>query len=485
MRIERGFRNESLQFLPVEDVARNRENKLFLGTGHKGRSVTWHHMAAVLAGAGRVPPIFAPFADSMQDGDLIDPQSSATVGDVSTPWRVNMLSASNYVLRAMIAGLSSDIRMSTGKISNTELFGRNYPEPFPLEFDAGKYVPVFGFDHPYKGKSGDARVILPWSHHSKGMYDKLPADSYVMDIAIALVHSIMQARVAWVSEVNPVNSEFSNAQTRIDRLTRSNDNGEMLEQVLLEAYRILGEHNVYDGSGSLLSGDTVAVGSGSKYCPITPDAVLHPFDNRRAMEFTLNDWMISLFGKSNPRAGVYTIGDDVLNDDIAVDFNGDGHVESTVTGWYDHEAKKRTWSWRWDGLGPFVDLDPENDYMKRPAWYRFVENDLTNGKLTPYRNIGNEWVAVPDVETFYAYNDLWLHARESYPIKPFAKTGRLFIGKSKVLYGFIRGEVYNLIEEKVAASSNRNFAYRLDPNGDKDYSDNILLIQSEMKLINE
>ena len=485
LRLERGFRNDVLKYLPAEDTPRNKMNKLYMGPGHKGRIMTWLHMGELVAGTGRVPPIFTPFGDGVQDKDLRDPASNTPIGAVSSPWRVNLLSASNHVLRAMIGGLSSDIRPSTGKISNADLFGEQYPEPFPLAYDAGKHVPVFGEDRPYRGRTGEGRIIFPWTHHSKGMYNKYPANSYVMDIAIALAHAIMQARVAWVSEQSLSNKEFSDGNSHININTRSNDNEEMLNQVLLETYRILGEHKVYDGSTSLLSGDTVRVGSGSMYSTIVKDAALHPTDNTRSMEYVLNDWMISLFGKSNPSPGAYQVGADIVDDSIAFDFNSDGHVESTVTGWYDHEAQKRTWSWRWDGLGPYVNLKLENDYMKRPGWYRFVEGELTNGKLTPFRKVGNEWTPVPDIESFYTYNDIWLHPRGQYPIKPFTKTGRLFIGKSKMLYGFIRGEVYNLTEEKVAAASNRNFAYKLDPNNDGDYSDNVLLIQSEMKLINE
>ncbi len=468
--LERAFRGGGLQFIG---------GGVALGSGHKGKVYTWGHISAALYGGG--PSFMAPYGGSLQDADLVDPASSVPPQEVSTPWHVNLLSTDNYTLRAMIAGLSSEVRINTGRYVNTDLFGKGYPEPFPLEFDAGRNVLIVDTEHPYTGRNYDWRWVMPF-----GSGVNVYSNSYALDIAIALVNSILQAREAWINERSPSYHGLTNADTFIDINTTDNRSWEMMEQILRETYRIMGEHKVNGTGGSLLSGDKVSIRSGSSYFDIIPDVELHPDDNTRAMEFMLNDYMISLFGKSNPASGAYNVGDEVVDDAIAVDFNSDGVVESTITGWHDYDTDKRTWSWWWDGLGPYVKVSDENDYMKRPGWYRFVEGDVTaTGKLTPYRKIGSEWVAVTDPVAFYDYNDLWLKAGTSYPIKPFAKTGRLFIGKSKVLYSFIRGEVYNIIEEKVSAAANRNFAYHIDPNDDRDYSDNTLLIQTEMKLVNE
>lgn len=469
LRYERGFRGGDLQFMSGNSLV----------TGHKGRVYTWVHMSALFM-TPNLPIHFSPYADSMRDADLADPGATVPVREVSTPWRVNLLSAPNYVLRAMINGLSSESRISRTKFCNTDMFGLGYPEPFPLDFDAGRNHPLFRIDKPFKGgvmQGGNGNNIY--------------FNSYVLDVVTAVSHAITQARSAWLDE-KPIDADHSDGNTYIQLGETTNVDGKMLEQLLRECYRILGEHAVNVGAGSFLSGDKVIVGHGGDGAKFINDyyhpngdtalgeAQLHPGDNSRAMEYFLNDFMISLFGKAQPDPSVFRVGDAISNDAIAVDFNGDGTAESTVTGWRDSSTGNRVWSWWWDGLGPYVKVDKVNDYMKRPGWYRFYSGDET-----PYRKVGSKWEPVPDVDTFYEYNDLWLKRGTTYPIKPFSKTGRLFIGKSRILYGFIRSEAYDILSQRVAAASNRNFAYHIDPNEDGDYSDNTLLIQSEIELNNE
>ena len=204
------------------------------------------------------------------------------------------------------------------------------------------------------------------------------------------------------------------------------------------------------------------------------EAQLPPSANTRAMEYVLNDVMISLFGKANPH---FDLDGDPLDENIAVDFNGDGYAESTVTGWYNAETDSRYWSWWWDGLGPYVQLSLQNEYMKQAGWYRF------DGNGNVLRKVGEQWQAIPDSTTFFAYNDIWLTGNNAYPIKPFAKTGRLFVGKSRMIYGFVRGEVYNILTKKTMAATDRNFSYHVDPNDDGDFSDSHLLIQTDATLV--
>ncbi|NRA36987.1 MAG: hypothetical protein HRU15_02500, partial [Planctomycetes bacterium] len=150
LRLERGFRGGSLHHLKSADFKTNANNLLFLGAGQKGRINTWSQMSTLIMGASDGSPYYwyTPFADSMRDADLA--QTGDKIAEVSTPWRVNMLSASIHTLNSMICGLSSEARLSRLGYSNADLFGKEYPEPFPLEFDAGRNVPLIGLDKKYK-----------------------------------------------------------------------------------------------------------------------------------------------------------------------------------------------------------------------------------------------------------------------------------------------------------------------------------------------
>ena len=428
---------------------------------HKGRQYTWLH--ATKFSYAYMGQAFAPYAESIRDEDMADVANGDPVGPVSTPWRVNMLTASNApTLRIMLSGLSSHVRLNEVSHHNADLFGLRYPEPFPLDFDAGR-------SHTLVSPSfGRPKLDVFWNSNGGGGY----RNSYINDAVYALAFSIQLAKAVW-GEGASLHSSITSSGCYLDATTLTNTDA-MTEQVMRETYRILGEHEVNAGAGSVrtgsfLAGDEVTIGDGrsvNRNCQISPTA------NSRAMEYFLNDMMISLFGKANPD---FTVGDAVTNDSIALDFNQDGYAESTVTGWYDHANGRRVWSWWWDGLGPYVRVADQNDYMKRPGWYRFYAGDAT-----PYRKIGGEWKAVPDVATFYEYNDLWLKNGGSYPIKPFSKTGRLFIGKSRYFSAFMRAEVYDKRTELPVADVNRTFSYMLDPNNDGDYSDNALLLQGEM-----
>ncbi len=463
-------------------------NTTKLITAHQGRMYTWNHRS--FAGTGR--KWFVPYADNMRDADLADPGASVPVSEVSTPWRVNLLSAPIYGLRGMISGLSSEIRL-TRVMSNADLFGKGYPEAFPLEFDDGKENPWVSQG---KNQSGYFSIYQAGNGTHRDTNLDVYTNSYPVDVASALCTAIHAARRAWDSELEASRHRYNDdASTLIHPGQLTNANGEMIKLIMHETYRILGEHKVYGGATSYLSGDKTIVGIGHhsrarayRYPRIdldpdtgphadALDVQIHDGANSRAMEYFLNDFMISLFGKANPDATF------ALNSNLALDFNGDGKAESTVTGWWDYSASSagvHTFSWWWDGLGPFVEIDPENDFMKRPGWYRFVGGNVL-------RKIGDEWMPLtaPQLTAFYDYNDLWLTPQgSSFPIKAFSKTGRLFIGKSKIFAAFMRSEVFDLTEKRIRAASNRHFTYRLDPNNDGDMSDNAMMFLGEMKLIN-
>ncbi len=461
--IERYFRGGDLQFSGLGMPNYN----------GKGRQFTW------LPAVNMVPKYigypFSPYADSLRDADLVDGASGELVGPVSTPWRVNLLSASTgHVLNIMLIGLMSeaDLESSQYHCLNADLFGVAYPEPFPLEYDAGRFHDYVGFFN--RGDSG----ILPGGSNGRSS-----RHSYVNDALFALGWAIKIARETW-TEKKGQNSNWVSTGTYIDPTATNNNNDAMINQIIRETYRIVGEHDVNTSAGtvrtgSFMAGDEVNIGDGWRRNGLTKK---HPGDNTRAMEYFLNDLMISVFGKANPN---FTVGDNVTNESIALDFNQDGYAESTVTGWYDHNNSQRVWSWWWDGLGPYVKLKnpDQNDYMKRAGWYRFVE-----GSTTPYRRTnvtasspaGIGWEAVPDIPTFYEYNDIWLKERGSYPIKPFSKTGRMYIGKSRYFCAYIRAEVYDVVKAKPVAAVNRKVWYILDPNQDGDLSDNYVPLQGEM-----
>ena len=546
IKIERAFRGGDLQW------GRRRGNNFApLSPGHKGRVYTWSHLRSVfLTSSGRMwntnNYIFTPYGDGMLDDELV---ASGSGDEVSTPWRVNLLSAPRNTLRAMVYGLNSHSRhMNSWKTSGnpdldkdaddhnnklhpTDLLGRDYPEAFPLSLDSGRDVPLMGVGGAYRwipADGGDDKVYADPDGYEYSTYrpggttkrvsfaigasaQDLAAPgtrlSYINDITVALRLAIDDARRLWDEEeplftgtqTNPVPwgaflYRNNQNQSLIKPVTSSTTPDDMLEQVLREIYRILGEGEIrgshpaisigsidragnVDPSGkTLLAGGRTMVGSGSAGSLLNSanrgdweiSAKLSPSANTRAMEYVLNDFMISLFGKANPN---YVIGSkDYAN--IAVDFNGDGKAESTVTGWW-NQSDEQVWSWWWDGLGPYVRVDANNEYMKRGGWFRF-----TGGKI--YRQLdGDRWVEIPDYANFITYNTIWLTGNMTYPIKPFAKTGRFFIGRSKLFNGFVRGQVFDILNKKPLATSDRYFVYRIDPNDDDDFSDNHIIIQND------
>ena len=546
IRMERAFRDGDLHWSKRYGVG-----FAPLSPGHKGKVYTWSHLRSVHIGDSSglmwdtANYMFTPFGDGMLDADLSETVASAS--EVSTPWRINLLSAPKGTLRAMIYGLSSHLNFKSGNavagsldkearihaglwaghkihVRPTDLFGIGYPEPFPLSYDSGRNVPIIGDEEKLLGTDG-ALYIGPGGMKNRSEYRRSGSEhpapscrlSYLADIGQALYTAIDCARTLWDDEkALRVDKEFDSTlapwglhmyrgdanNSLITPVDSSTTADEMLSQVIRETYRILGEGPVLDSvSGSnpatsmgsidrtgvfdpngktLLAGGRTLVGAGSignisfpnkKPSPGSGDweisAQLEPSANTRAMEYVLNDLMISLFGKANP---AYVIGSkDYKN--IAVDFNGDGKAESTVTGWWD-QSGNQVWSWWWDGLGPYVQVNPGDEYMKEGAWYRFRGTDIL-------RKVNGEWVPVPDSGSFLSYNNIWLTGSVEYPIKPFSKTGRLFIGRSKLMNGFIRAEVYDILNKKPLAVADRYFVYRMDPNNDEDFSDSHVIIQTD------
>ena len=195
------------------------------------------------------------------------------------------------------------------------------------------------------------------------------------------------------------------------------------------------------------------------------------------MEYVLNDVLISLYGKANPYY-------DPSSDDlayIAVDFNNDGHAESTVTGWVEASNGERVWSWWCNGVGPFG--EPDWEWMKYPCWVRFGED----GSM--FRKSGLNWLPLSSDEAsafkriFHIWVDQdWNSVVDGMPLKAFSHTGRVFIGKSRKFHVFTRCELYDVLNKQVVSSINRSLSYSIDPNGDQDVSDSHIMIDKEFQM---
>ncbi len=534
--VERAFRDGDLTW-----STRYGGNFAPLSPGLKGRVQTWSHLRTVYKKGSIYANNFflTPWGLGMLDETLYD-GAAADADPVSTPWKINLLSAPNTNLRAAVFGLHSHLKTITtwhnsnytmtkgnmesaanahkARIHPSDLFGRDYPEAFPLALDSGRNVPVSGIganasrpigtETYWYGNGQVKRHSLNPNLYHKEFPTIGTRLSYVHDIMVALHSAIDDARVLWDEEKNLITGDEENAgpwgawryrggknNSHIKPVSASTSEDEMMQMIIREVYRILGEGEisgsnpavsqgsysrdaVYDPNGrTLLAGGGTFVGRGS-FGSGSGDweiySELEPGANTRAMEYVLNDFMISLFGKANPD---YVVGSkDYAN--IAVDFNGDGHAESTVSGWWDYNNNQRVWSWWWDGLGPYVRLasDGSEDYMKKAGWYRF-EGGKVKRKLS-----GDRWEEITSTGNFFDWNNIWLTGNTTYPIKPFAKTGRFYIGKSTLMNGFIRGEVYDIMNKRPLAVADRYFVYRIDPNNDGDFSDNHVIIQTDDRI---
>ncbi|MFW5828885.1 MAG: hypothetical protein ACOCXA_01370, partial [Planctomycetota bacterium] len=209
------------------------------------------------------------------------------------------------------------------------------------------------------------------------------------------------------------------------------------------------------------------------------------------MEFFLNDVCISLFGSANPDYDPETA---TTLHGIAVDFNGDGMAESTVTGWWD--GRQTVWSWWWNGLGPSEGLDTDLDdpahndavpaWMKTGAWYRIQPAAAVGDRILRFNGV--EWESVdpglPGGADFLEVNDLWLTPATQWPsgsrlpgiastapIRPFSHTARLFIGHSESFTIFLRGQLFDLKEWRPLVDRSREVVWHRDPDGDGAFDD--------------
>lgn len=414
--------------------------------------------------------------------------------------------------------------------ATANLFGPGYPEAFPLGFEDGKDVPLVGMVHKNRipgyvinGTGDHTTYEKPYRHEEPyyfggDLQDRYPAAafSYWADVVHAL--GLVRSRIHWAWRgggdistwgghphnigdyqylmKNPIsgsNIQTSNGDSYIDK--DETDPDVMMNQVIMEVCRVIGEGYIAPHSGavpatswnkynhalpSLLGGGesfvglNIKKGGGSahwmKRCQLSPQT------NTRAMEYTLNDVLISLFGKANPH---YQHGVDQLKH-IAVDFNGDGYAESTATGWHNTATDQHTWSWWWNGLGP--DGEPlSGNWMKQGCWIRFHEDQSIERKR------GGQWIAltVAEKNEFLTVNDVFLYDRwtlDRGPIRQFSHTGRFFIGKSSMFQSFVRAEILNIPKRRVMAAVNRSFIYHIDPNKDGSFEDSHVATHQEFDM---
>ena len=489
----------------------------------KGRAITHAQLAlrfkpGVFQHGGDDAFFWFPVGETLQDASL------GGTDNISCPWRINLLTAPENTISRIIHAMSSHSKWGVyldnphrdSTKNNTDLFGPDYPEAFPLGVDEGRDVPIVGRRHPesamhynggYNVEGTPGRYTTKYGPSDTSWLYPAYQDSYICDVIIATFAGLSYAHNTWAEKYDYDNamSGTSTMGSHLDKwyLWQHNDTlpcyvyaakdetdpERMVDAILREIYRILGEgyidtssnpaksKNYYDHSlPGLLAGGVNHVGYGMNNPRVFQGkkarrTQLSPSCNTRAMEYLLNDFMISLFGRARPG---WRDGDPLS--EIAVDFNDDGYAESTVSGWYDAESRGLVWSWYWHGLGAYNKVAAGNEYMTKPGWYRFYPD----GRVL--RKNGSFWEPIPSESDFRKFNSVWLTGDISNPIKPFSKTGRLYIGKSQVFEVFIRAEVFNLVSKKVQAASHRSFTYKLDPNRDNDFSDSYLITQKDFTM---
>ncbi|NRA38309.1 MAG: hypothetical protein HRU15_09230, partial [Planctomycetes bacterium] len=211
---------------------------------------------------------YSPFGDGMLDISLggSDP--------VSTPWRVNIMTAAPLTIYRMVAGLSSHVRVGGKDYASVDLFGVGYPEAFPLSLDDGRDVPLVGEisnekldefskdNNVLKGAHlyGSARrpekdVVLtslaPW-----GDIDEAYQNAYFFDIYDAIDKTFHTVKQVWIDK-RPLQTyeelELDGGALVRYRCKRydldpsyiidpnKNDPELMLSLIIQEIYRILGE----------------------------------------------------------------------------------------------------------------------------------------------------------------------------------------------------------------------------------------------------
>ena len=397
----------------------------------------------------------------------------------NVPWNINALTASTYVRSHMLLGLSSHLtfqeRINGSRSSQLNLFGEQYPDPFPLSLDDGRHVGFIGLD----GDNGVSRIDFGFTMgggtDTDGQILRATCNSYWWDAIAALGLSLERAQQVYNRQWDPTDNTVAGGSIYdpASFLDPSEGNPAVIQQYIeSEWLRIIGENTTTPTTGLLASlehGNAVTVGYGDTADKGT--SRLEPGDNTRAMEYLLNDLRMSFFGS------------DALNFN-GDDANRDGTVdqqdaESTRAGWWHNGV--RVWSWWWDGI-----LRTEsnvNEWMEKPSWYRmwYGDSQMASPYMSGLRNRiarwnGTEWqeyvAGDPEFDELLAINTPFLNdpqgaawSSNNPPIKPWSATGRFFVGKSKLFRLVTRGQVYDNIIGRPSGEVNMEstFAIVEDP----------------------
>ncbi|NRA37305.1 MAG: hypothetical protein HRU15_04140, partial [Planctomycetes bacterium] len=214
LRIERTFRMNPLRW--VNDQGGNDVLMPFV----KSPPLSWaqigltHRSDEVMHAYGWISHkrlSFVPFANDMRDQSLGGNES------VSTPWKINLLTSGSLQRSRMIAGLSSHLKHgalgeNAANGCTADLFGRGYPEAFPLGLDDGRDIPLIGEIISNKDSGGAISYNYGtalvgnrywnsrgnnYSGHNKNYFHHAYENSYWLDIFAALDEAIFMAQSRW------------------------------------------------------------------------------------------------------------------------------------------------------------------------------------------------------------------------------------------------------------------------------------------------
>ena len=469
----------------------------------------------------------------------------------ATPWRVNLLTCSSLTAHAMVAGLSSQLRGITEAASGisdvrstrdtlqvgcaiADLFGPDWPEPFPLSPDAGRWIP--GFRNVRLLSYANKEYYAPWprvglfmgimpnqgTQTAYNAYQPIYANqhSYLWHVYQCLDQALYQVRMA--IDYQEWNQHEGSYIADLFTMTNTPHSGNLMQAVVAEFLRLMGEEriarrgDVYASVGqSLLTSHTALVGSGKNshrgdfegldplvlYSgPYGADnmrrwAAIPPHVNTRSLEYVLNDICIALFGSAIPQ---WHEKDSSIQGRLAVDFNGDGMAESTSTGWlcqhpiHAPNTPQTVYSFWWEGLGPVEDYDlndpkgPFGDaaWLHIPAWYRIEARDQI------YRKTDGQWININRLpgsgaiqfnsathgsflreSSWPSFGSLPGTINAYGPLYPPAPTGRFFIGISDTFTTLLRSELVDLQLQQALLQYNEINTYHRDPDRNGDVDD--------------
>ena len=264
-----------------------------------GKVFSYNHIRSTYQSEDHIDKLrqrFSPFASGLRDDDWPAGQEGfdSTITNIpnpNCPWVVNVPTMTTYAQQSVIFGLSSQLRAGGygpnwdkgGSGTTLDLFGKNYPEAFPLSLDSGRYVPLIGGDLAgSKVINGTNRLPgVPFTCGKKVEYPvpDMYANSYWWDVAAALWKATSVGKSIW-SFKGDIHKNGADKEVFVYdpncRITTapgdlSENPGLMLAQLESEFLRILGERvDISVGGGPSL---TYGLNQGLLATPITNTTV--------------------------------------------------------------------------------------------------------------------------------------------------------------------------------------------------------------------